>query len=401
MDTFTFKARDLKGKLITGVIEAKDVQSVAATLHKQAVFIVEIKKGRKTEGISIPFFHRSAKGELVSFTRQVASMIATGLTISESLWLLATQTRNTQFAAILQGIIRDIEAGNSLSESFGKYPTVFPEVYIALIKAAEAAGLLDKILLRLADNLEKQRDFRRKVQSALVYPIVVVVGIVAVMIIMMVFVVPQLKILYHSLAIELPLPTRIVIGISEFISNFWFVVIGAVILFVFAIRRWRKTEIGVRRTDDLLLRIPIFGPLNQKLILTEITRTLGLLTGAGTPIIETLTITSRTAGNVWYRESLLTIAQKAEKGVPLSQAISAEPHFPLIVSQMVRVGETTGKLDESFLRVSSYFEGEATQMVATLTILLEPLIMIVLGLGVGLLIISIITPIYNLTSAIQ
>lgn len=402
MDKFSYKVKDKTGKIITGQIEARGKSEVAALLREQGLFVIEIASAKKKSPLLPTFnFSKISQNEVISFTRQFASMITTGLTVSESLSLLMLQTKNQAFAMVLESILKDIQAGNTISSSLTKHPKAFSQVYVALVKAAEAAGILDKILLRLADNLEKDRAFRSKIRGALVYPAVVVTGIMIVMTIMMIFVVPQLNVLYQSLGIQLPLPTRIVVGISTILGKFWPLIIAFIGLSVFAINRWKKTEVGVRYIDSVMLKLPVFGDLQEKLILTEITRTLGLLIGSGTPILETINITSQTTGNVWYRDSLVEVSRKVEKGFALAVALSEDPHYPLILTQMVRVGETTGKLDDSFLRVSQYFETEATQTVATLTTLLEPMIMVVLGVGVAFLIVSIITPIYNLTSSIQ
>lgn len=406
MESFFYKAKEKEGRTITGEIEAGSEKEVADLLRGHNLYVVDIIPNKKRlarlfDLSSIKFGRSVSDGDIAYFTRQFASMIVVGITVTEALAILSKETKNKGLSELLKSLLASIEGGSSLSLALSWHSRVFSPVYISLVKAAEAAGLLDKVLLRLADNLEQDREFKAKVKGALVYPVIVIIGIIGVMTVMMVFVVPKLSELYASLNIDLPLTTRIVIAISTFMAEFWFLIIVFLILGFFAFQAWIKTDFGRRQIDRLALKLPIFGDLREKLILTEVTRTLGLLVGAGTPILESVNIASHTAGNVWYQDSLGAVAAKIEKGMPIAASMGQDTRFPLILTQMVRVGEETGKVGDALLRVSQYFESESTRKIATLTTLLEPLIIVILGVGVGFLIISVITPIYNLTSAIQ
>lgn len=395
-----YKAVTRDGKKVRGLIEAKDANEAASFLRSKELLPTHITQ--KTErGILSIFTQKAKSSDLVFFTRQLSSMLASGLTLMQSLSILKDQVQNEAMIEIVSGIIIDIDEGKTFSAALAKYPKFFSQIYISLIKAGEASGLLDKVLLRLADNLEKQQKLKSTVKGALMYPSIVIAGIIAVMFIMMIFVIPQLNTLYKSLNIPLPLPTQIIVGLSNFTITFWPLVLGLIALLIFFYRRWRKTESGQLIFDDFVLKLPVFGKLIKQSILTEFARTFGLLVGTGTLVVEALNQTSDVAGNILYKNAIIGVSKRVEKGITIGDAMSVYSLFPPILVQTVRIGEQTGKLDESLMRVSEYFEREVEQSVKTLTTAMEPFIMVVLGLGVAFLIISIITPIYNLTSSIQ
>ena len=399
---FSYKATSRDGKIAEGLIEAKDVQEAASFLRARDMLPIKIDVIQKQEVFS--FFSKinaSHHQDLVLLTRQLSSMLTSGLTLMQALAILKDQIENREMKDIINSIIADVQDGKPFSSAITKYPKVFSQIYISLIKAGESSGFLDKILLRLADNLEKQQKLKGTIRSALLYPIIIVTLMFVVMGVMMIFVIPQLTVLYQNLNIPLPLPTQIIVGISNFTVNFWPLVLGGIGLSIFAYTRWVKTDSGQLIHDDLVLKIPVFGALIEKSILTEVSRTMGLLIGAGTLVVEALNETADVAGNRIYKNAIQDIAKRVEKGVSIGDGMSIYPIFPPILVQMVKIGEQTGKLDESLLKVSEYFEREVEGAVKTLTTALEPFIMIILGVSVAFLIISIITPIYNLTSNIQ
>lgn len=399
----SYKAVNKEGKKILGVIEAGSVEEAAAYLRSKDFVPVDISKKEKGKlGEIFPFFTKKVKAsDVVLFTRQLSSMLSAGLTILKALEILKNQTENPVMIEVLDSIIRDIQEGSSFSLAISKYPDVFPTVYISIVKASESSGLLDKALIRLSENLEKQEKLKGTVKSALMYPAIVVIMMVAVVFIMMIFVIPQLSVLYASLNIPLPLPTRLVMGFSRFIVVFWPVIVGLIFLLAFFYKRWHKTETGELVVDNILLKLPVFGTLLKKSILTEFSRTLGLLVGSGTLVVDSLIQTSGVTGNIYFKNAILDISKRVEKGVTIGDGLSLYSLFPPVLVQLVKIGEQTGKLDETLLKASEYFEQEVNQSVKNLTTLLEPAIMVVLGIGVAFLIISVITPIYRLTSAIQ
>lgn len=397
-----YKAVGKDGKQVTGIIEANDVKEAATYLRTKELLPIKIIKKEKSKLLEmLPLFKKSSSSDLVFFTRQISSMLSSGLTLIRALEILKEQVRKDYLLEIMDSIIADIEGGSSFSTSISKYPEMFSPIYVSIIKTAETSGLLDKALLRLADNLEKQQKLQSSIKGALLYPLIVVILMVVVVIIMMVFVIPQLSILYDNLKIPLPLPTRIVVGLSHFIIIFWPLVIGVVVGLVALYRRFRKTISGQLVVDNIKLKLPIFGKLIQETILVEFCRTFGLLVGTGTLVVDSLVQTADSAGNVHYRNAILDVSKKVEKGVGIGDSMSVYPLFPPLLIQLVKIGEQTGKLDESLIKASEYFEREVDQQVKTLTTAMEPFIMIVLGIGVAFLIISVITPIYNLTSSIQ
>ncbi len=258
---------------------------------------------------------------------------------------------------------------------------------------------MDAVLLRLADNLEKQAEFGSKVKGALIYPVIIVIGMFIVSLVMMIFVIPRLTSLYGEFNAKLPLPTVILIGISNFVINYWFIVlaIAGVAFYVFTL--YRATQAGRKKVDELIFKIPIFGDLERQIILTELTRTLALMVGSGVPILEALNITSGVVDNTVISDALKDSARQVEKGFPIAFSFARHPEaFPFILSQMVAVGEETGKMDDVLSKVSHIFEVESDEKVKGLTAAIEPLVMVLLGLGVGFLVIAVILPIYNLTS---
>jgi type II secretory pathway component PulF len=300
---------------------------------------------------------------------------------------------------VVAQILVDVEGGESLSVSMSRHPKVFSPTYIALIKSGEVGGVIDEVLARLADDLEKQQEFKGKVKGALIYPAIIVIGMIAVAFVMMIFVIPRLTSLYGDFNAQLPTATRILIGISNFALKFWpflLILLGGGI---WGLSAFRKTPVGKRRTDEIILKLPIIGELQRQVILAELTRTLSLMVGAGVSILEALNITAGVVGNAVISEALKDAARQVEKGFPIAYSFSRHPEaFPFILSQMVAVGEETGKMEEVLGKVGHVFEVESDQQVKALTSAVEPLVMILLGVGVGFLVIAIILPIYNLTS---
>jgi type IV pilus assembly protein PilC len=403
MAKFNYRARDQEGKIVSGVVEARSDRDAVTLLREQGLLVVDLTPSGG--GLSLSFLTDALQhvsfGDVVDFTRQLATMITSGLTLTDSLSVLTQQTRNPAFARVLDEIYHEIEVGNNFANALEKFPQHFSKIYIALVRAGEASGMLDKVLTRLADNLEKQREFNGKIKGAMIYPAIVVCGMIGVVFIMMTFVIPQMTAIYEDFGGELPLATKILIATSKFFVKYWYLILAGLAGAIFAFRGWRKTPVGRRMLDAAVLEIPIIGKLEKEIILVEFTRTLGLLVGAGLPILEALNIVSEALGNVLYEEGIKDAAQKVEKGFPLGVPLAQNPDFPPILGQMIKVGEETGKLDDSLLKLSRYFEIESEEMVKGLTQALEPIIMVVLGLGVAFLVLAVIMPIYKLTETIK
>lgn len=398
MEKFAYKAKDTEGKTVNGLVEAVNSEQAAKVLRERNLLVITLNK--KSEGV----FTQAKKGfdririqDKVNFTRQLSTMINAGLTVTESLSILENQT-SPAMGALVSDVLRQVESGVTLSVALEKYNYVFDQIYIALIKAGEAAGVLDKILLRLADNLEKENEFRQRIKGAMVYPIIVIGGMIGVMAIMIVFVVPKLTTIYDEFQADLPISTKILIGISKFSSQYWYLAL-MVIAGLFILGRYLSRNPFFRKKfDEALFKMPVIGKLRKSMMLTEFTRTLGLLVGSGILIVDAIEVTTKSLNSPNYEERMKEVSKEVEKGLPLATALARTEIFPPILSQMVAVGEETGKLDEVLGKVSAYFEQQADAAVKGLTTALEPIIMIVLGVGVGFLMVAIIMPIYNLTN---
>ncbi|HIE41324.1 MAG TPA: type II secretion system F family protein [Candidatus Aenigmarchaeota archaeon] len=335
--------------------------------------------------------------DVVNFTRQLATMISAGLSLTDSLSILKMQVSGP-FQTKIEGILRSVEGGSTFADALAEHPDVFSKVYVALVRAGESAGVLDTILTRLADNLEKQREFRAKTKGALIYPVIVMIGMAIVGVVMMVFVLPKLTAMYKDFNADLPMVTKILMGISDFISKTWYLAIMGVFGLMYLLRWWRNTEIGALKYDQLMLRLPIFGKIKEMVTVAEFARTLSLLVGAGVPLVDGLKIVQGVVGNQVYARALQRVATDVEKGNVLAVSLAREEAFPILVSQMVSAGEQTGKLDEILERLAMYFETESEHAIKNLSTAMEPVIMILLGLGVGFMIVAIIVPIYNLSN---
>ena len=399
MAFFSYKARDSAGKTVNGLVEAISKDAATKLLHEKQLFIIGITETRgPSKGSSSKQFQRVGFGEIVNFTRQLSTMVVAGLSLPEALSILRAQTTNPAFGSVLMEIEHQIVGGGNLGDALAKYPQHFSAIYIALIRAGESSGQLDQVLARLADSMESQRDFRSKVAGAMIYPVIILVGMGIVVMIMMTVVIPKLTELYADFGVDLPFATQLLITISKFFVVWWWMMIALAVGGFYGFLRWKKTKIGELVVDTIVLHVPLFGELQKKIILVEFTRTLSMLISSGIRLLDALHILKDALGNVLFRNAIVDISKKVERGFPLGETFSQYPVFPPIVSQMMKVGEETGKLDDTLLKLSKYFASESENLVKGLTTAIEPIIMVILGVGVGFIVISVITPIYNLTS---
>lgn len=402
MPIFTYTARDLQGTDHHGTIETIDSHQVARILTKKGLIVINIKQVNEESGkLFDKFFNRVSFDDLVVATRQLATMIESGLVLSEALDILVDQQTNPKFKKVLGDVSRDIKSGLDLATAFKKHPDVFPPLYSSLVKAGEEAGKLDIVLTQMATSLEKEREFQSKIRGAMIYPIMVVGMMVIVVLIMMFFVIPRLTSLYTQSNIDLPLPTKILIGTSEFFINFWWLILTFLVAGAFAFKKWVSTPSGKFAFDTILIKAPIAGKVVQGTSLTNFTRTFGLLTTAGIPLLEALTIVSNVLGNSVYKRALEETYKGVERGLSFSVQLEGVGVFPKIVSQMFRVGEETGQVDKVAFKMADYFEAESDNLLKNLTVIIEPVILVMLGVGVAFLVLSIILPIYKLTTSIS
>lgn len=396
---FLYKAKDIQGTDHTGSIESSDLHTATAILRKKGLIVISLKsKEPAANKFLSKFLNRVSFTDLVIVTRQLATMISSGLSLSDAIDILEEQQTNKTLKKSLEEISQDIKGGLSLAHALGKHPNVFPHLYVNLIKSGEASGKLDKVLLQMADGLEKDREFQSRVKGAMIYPAVVLSMMVVVVIIMMIFVIPKLISLYSQSTIELPLPTRILITTSNLFVNFWWLGLIIIVITIVAINRWNKTPEGNLFIGRLILKTPLVGKIITSVTLTNFSRTFGLLTSAGIPLLESIGIVSDLTDNPVFKKALKESYAGVEKGLAFSSLLPSNV-FPKIVGQMIKVGEETGKVDEIFFKLAEYFESESDHMVKNLTVAIEPIVLIILGIGVGFLVISIILPIYKLTTS--
>lgn len=388
------------GKQQTGTVEAPTEATAAKLLRDKQYFITSLRQ-KNTELGALPIFarfHKIGQGDVANFTEQLATMVVAGLNLPSALGILKAQTQNKQFALIIADIEHQIVGGANLADSLEKYPDTFPPIYTALIRAGESSGTLDQVITRLAETLSIQREFASKVKGAMIYPVIIIIGMTGVVFVMMTVVVPKLTDLYKDFNIELPASTKFLINTSTFFVHYWWLMIILFIGGFTLFNKWKKTPVGELVVDTIQLKIPLMGDLQKKVLLVEFTRTLAMLISSGIHILNGLQILRNSLNNVLYRNAIDEISKKVEKGFPLGETFAAYPIFPPIVSQMIKVGEETGKLHETLNKLSKYFQSESEHLVQGLTSAIEPIIMVVLGVGVGFIVISVITPIYNLTS---
>lgn len=396
---FSYRVKNEEGKTLDGVLEASSLDHASKLLRGRGYLIIKVEEEKESELKEIMRrFERVKVDDVVNFTRQLSTMVSAGLPLTESLSILRVQSPPAM-SRVVSKVLEEVEGGKTLAIAMEEAGDgVFDDIYIALVKAGEAAGVLDEVLKRLAETMEKQRDFRSKTKGAMVYPMIIIIGMVIVAVIMMIFVVPRMTEMYKDFGAELPLPTRILIGASDFAVKFWyllFLFFGA-IGYVFL--KWSKTEVGSVMIEEALMKMPVVGELRLKMVMTEFARTMSLLISAGISILDALRITSAAVGSKIIGAKMMMAASKVEKGQSLGLVLAELGEFPPIVPQMIAVGEQTGKMDEILDKLADYFEGESEQAVKNLTTAIEPMIMAVMGVGVGFLVFAVIMPIYNLTS---
>jgi len=400
MAIFSYTAKNNVGGTVSGDVEARNRETAVSLLKNQGFTVISIKEKSSDIGDFLSDLKGVPFGEVVTFTRQLSTMISAGLPISRSLEVLSNQAENKKFKKIIGEILRSVEGGSSLSASFSAYPKVFSNTYVSLVRAGESSGKLDIILKKLADNMEADRELSSKFKSAMIYPMVVMVAMVAVVIILMVFVMPKLTEMYEGMQIELPAATKFVINLSKFATKYIYIILIVVIGAVIGIRSFLSSEKGKGLISEIIIKIPVFGKITLQKDYASFSRTLSLLIGAAVPIVDALNIVSVTMSGMQLRRSIQEAARQVEKGNSLSAFFKSDSTFPSLLGQMTSVGEETGKTDEVLERVAVYYEGEVNNLVKGLSSALEPIILVMLGIMVGFLVISVITPIYKLTSSI-
>lgn len=404
--TFDYKVRDRDGRLVSGQLEGDNVPLVAAKLREMGFAPVEIKAvggvNLKRE-FSIPGLSDRVKvKEVALMSRQLATMVSSGLTLVRSLGVLADQIESKPLREAMLQVRGDVEQGTLLSASLERLPKIFPPLYISMVKSGEVGGSLDEVLLKLSTTLEKQVELRSKVRSAMSYPAIVMTLVVIIVTAMMIFVVPIFKHLFASLGAPLPVPTQIVIGISNVVASYWLaVVVGAVIIAVVLFRRWIATPTGREKWDRFKLRPPIFGPLAHKVALARFTSTLSSLLSSGVPIIEALDIVASNSGNQIVANAVRGAQDGVRRGEALSATLAQSDVMPLMVTQMIQTGEESGALDAMLEKVAQFYDNEVNSTIESLTSVLEPLLIVTMGLCIGAIVISMYLPMFKMLTLVK
>lgn len=398
---FNYKARTPTGELQSGIVEASSQEAAVTTLQSYDLVVVGIEP--VATGVSlkreIKFFSRVKKEEIVIFSRQLSVLFDAQVPLLESLKTLAAQTESKTFKKVITDIAEEVDAGTSFSQALERYPKLFSNFYISVVKAGEASGRLQEVLNYLADHEEKNYDLNKKVRGAMIYPAFIVFSLVAVAFVMMIFVVPQLTEIFEETGAELPFLTRVIINVSTFMESFWWLVlIGGIGLGIFGWLYWRTPQ-GRALWDLFLIKIPVFKNIFQKIYLTRFSENLSTLVKGGIPIIQALTITGSVVGNTVYKEVIEEAREAVRRGGGISTVLQTNKNIPKLVSQMVRVGEETGSLEIILAKVASFYQKDVDNMVNNLTALIQPVLILILGTAAGLLVAAILLPIYNLSSS--
>ncbi len=399
---FTYQAINSKtNQEKTGTVDADSKDIAIALLQKRDLVIISLDQQKK-EG---SFFNITIGGGIknkdrVVFLRQLATMINAGLPIIEAIKSLSAEMKNQTFKNVLGEVAKDVEGGLSLSEGFKKHPKVFPEIYINMIKVGESSGEIDKALLELADQQESDYNLLSKIKSALAYPVFILSALVVVGVIMLIFVMPQLTSLFEDAGSDLPLITRILIGFSGLVQGYWWVAALIVLLLILFGYSYIKTDNGRKNFDLLKLKLPVVGSLMQKIYIARFSGMLNTLEKSGVPIVKSLLITSNSIGNTHLEAALIKAREDVSNGIPLGTSLSDSPYFPLLVIQMIKVGEKTGELAQVLNKMEDFFAREVDETAKTFSALLEPVLMLIIGLVIGVVVASVILPIYNLAGAL-
>jgi type IV pilus assembly protein PilC len=401
-DSYQYKVRDRSGNLVTGTLIADNERLVLERLREMGFTPIEV--GKEKKGLNLEINIRPAKiklKEVAIFSRQFATMVNSGLPILRALSILSDQVSNKELAKILTAVRNDVEQGASLSAAMAKFPKAFNDLYIAMVKSGETGGMLDDVLLRLSDVLEREVHLRQKIKSAMTYPVAVVALVVLIMSAMLLFVVPQFKSIYSQLGGTLPLPTRVLLMASDAMKKYWYIVIMLAFAARFFFRRYKKTPAGRATLDGLKLKIPIFGSLFHKTALSRFSSTAGMLMRSGVPILQALDIVADTVNNRVMSKAVVDVQSSVRSGESIAKPLSKHPVFPPMVVQMLAVGEETGQVDVMLEKVAKFYDQEVEASVDALTSLIEPLLIAIIGGAVGAAVIALYMPMFNIIKLIQ
>jgi type IV pilus assembly protein PilC len=397
--TFVWKGRSPDGEILSGEYVAENKQELVGYLRKRKIIITSLREKSKDLKLSLSFTNRITVKDMGVFTRQFATMINSGLPMVQCLDILAEQMNKEKFKKIISTVKTDVEGGSTLADALRKHDT-FSELYVNMVEAGEAGGILDLILNRLAVYLEKADALARKVKSALTYPTVVCVVAVGATVFMLLVIIPTFARMFSDFGGQLPLPTKIVLGMSNFLRSQWYLLAGGIVALIIGFNRFRATETGRMKIDQLMLKIPVLGMVIRKASVARFTRTLGTLVSSGVPILNGLEITAKTAGNKLVEKAINDTKESISQGNTIAEPLRKCGVFPPMVTQMIGVGEQTGALDEMLDKIANFYDDEVDTAVESLTSIIEPVMIVIMGVIVGGMLISMYLPMFKLINVI-
>jgi len=394
---YFYKAKDSSGKIVAGEIDAADQRAATDRLRamKLALLAIEEQKEEPLMTRLNPFRAKVKNKEVVIFSRQLSTLVSAGVPLVQGLSILEAQA-SKMFKPVVAAIKADIEAGLGIADAMKKHPQVFSTLYVSMIRAGEVGGILDTILERLSAYLEQSEALKSKIKSAMMYPVVLTVVALGVTVFLLVFVIPTFKNIFSGFGAELPLPTRIVIGLSDGLKSNALYILPVLIAMFVAFQKFRKSPLGAERIDTMMLKLPVFGELLTKVAIAKFTRTLGTLIKSGVPILQGLDTVAATAGNVVIEKAVLTCRESVKEGGKLADPLNRSGVFPAMVVQMIGVGEETGSLDTMLIRIADFYDQEVDTAVKGLTSMIEPIIIVVLGVIIGTIVIAMFLPMFEL-----
>jgi type IV pilus assembly protein PilC len=401
MPKFVWEGKTRAGGNLSGELEAPNEAFVLAQLRRQQIVPVKVKPKSKDLGFKLPGLKgKTSQKELAIFTRQFATMIDAGLPLVQCLDILGMQQENQAFKTVILKVKEDVESGSTFADALSKFPKVFDELFVNLVAAGEVGGILDTILSRLAAHIEKAMRLAKKIKGAMVYPSTIVAVAVIVTVVLLLYVIPIFGKMFEDFGQALPAPTQFVLGLSAFTRKYFLLMIAAVGGLVAALRWYRSLESGRRSTDALLLRLPIVGSLLQRIAVARFSRTLGTMVSSGVPILDSMDIVAKSAGNKIIEEAIVRARMSISEGKTIADPLAEAKVFPVMVTQMVAVGEATGALDTMLNKIADFYDEEVDAAVDALTSLLEPMLMIFLGVVIGGLVIAMYLPIFKLAGVV-
>jgi type IV pilus assembly protein PilC len=402
MSTYVFKAMDLTGAKATGEVEAESKQIVSDQLKQRGLIVLDIADKHASKELAIPFFNRIKPGDLTIMTRQLATMVNSGMTILRALYVLEAQTENEKLVATLTLVRKDVEAGLPLSDALDRHPKVFNQLFVAMTRAGETGGVLDSALMRVADQLESADSLRRQVKAAMAYPIVVMVFAFSVLIALVVFLVPVFVGTFKQFGGDLPTITKFTVGLSKAMTGYWYAFIIGGFGISWSFKKWKATEGGRKIWDTFKLRIPMkIGDIVQKMALARWSRTLSALVSAGVPLMSALEITGQTAGNWCVEKAMADVIESVRQGGTIAEPLKNAPVFPGMVSHMIGVGEETGAMDTMLSKIADFYEDQVGAAVKQLASILEPVMIVLVGGMVGFIVVSMYMPLFKVYDSIK